>query len=422
MNRLQRRLERVAFPGSQGGTLAARLDRPLGGERATALFAHCFTCGKDLAAAARIARRLAERGIAVLRFDFTGLGHSEGEFAHTDFSSNVDDLVRAADWLREQGRPPDLLVGHSLGGAAVIAAAERIPEARGVAVVGAPADPAHVTRLFTAERQSLEERGEAEVELAGRRFRIRRELVEDLEAWRLEPRLAELGLPLLVLHAPRDEVVGIDNARRLFEAARHPKSFVALDGADHLLSRAGDARYAADVIAAWASRQLPEEPEPRWPRAESGEVVVEETGEGRFAQAVAAGPHRLRGDEPPAVGGDDTGPTPYGLLLASLGTCTSMTLRMFADRKQIPLAGVRVRLRHEKIHARDCEACETASGRIDRIEREIELEGDLDEATRQRLLEIADRCPVHRTLHGEVQIRSRLVKARRGDAEAADAG
>jgi putative redox protein len=405
------RPERVEFPGSQGERLAARLDRPAGPARAFALFAHCFTCSKDVAAASRISRALAERGIGVLRFDFTGLGSSGGEFENTDFSSNVGDVVRAADWLRSEHGAPALLVGHSLGGAAVLAAAARIPEAVAVATLGAPAEPAHVERLFAPARDEIEREGRARVSIAGREFTIRRELLEDLAAQRLEPALAGLRRALLVLHSPTDQIVGIENASRIFQAARHPKSFVSLDRADHLLSRREDAAYAADVIAAWASRYLPATELEAAPGAPQEGVVVEETGEGRFRQSVLAGPHRLVSDEPESMGGDDTGPTPYGLLLAALGACTSMTLRMYAERKGLPLERVRVRLRHEKIHASDCEQCETETGKLDRIDREIELTGDLDPAVRQRLVEIADRCPVHRTLHSELWIETRLAES-----------
>lgn len=401
------RSDRIEFPSAGGHALAARLDPPPGRPRAFALFAHCFTCSKDFVASARIARALAERGVAVLRFDFTGLGGSGGEFANSNFSSNVDDLVAAADWLRQEHEAPALLVGHSLGGAAVLAAAARIPEAVGVATIGAPVDPEHVAELFAGSREEIETRGEAEVQLAGRPFRVRKQLLDDLAGTRLEPAIGALGRALLVLHSPVDNQVGIDNASRIFGAARHPKSFVSLDDADHLLTRPADAAYAAEVIAAWASRFLPAEPE--GPRAEDDqEVVVQETGEGKFANAIRVGPHALLADEPTSVGGDDTGPGPYGLLLASLGACTSMTLRLYADRKGWPLERVAVRLRHDKIHARDCAECETREGRVDRIEKSIALEGPLDDEQRGRLLEIADRCPVHRTLHSEVRVESRL--------------
>lgn len=420
------RTEQATFVGADGTSrLAARLERPAGTPRAAAVFAHCFTCGKDALAAARIARGLTDHGYAVLRFDFTGLGSSEGDFANTDFSSNVGDLLAAAEWLRGHVAPPALLVGHSLGGAAVLAAAGRIPDARAVCTIGAPADPAHVAGLLPEEtHRELEGRGEAEVRLGGRRFRVRRELLDDVAAQRLGPLIGALGKALLVLHAPGDAVVGIDHATRIFTAARHPKSFVSLDDADHLLTRRADAAWAAGVIAAWASRYVGE-PETasvgagatgRAAAGVPGTVVVAETCTGRFSQDVVVNArHRLTADEPESQGGDDTGPSPYDLLLAGLGACTSMTLRLYAERKGLPLERVSVRLRHEKTHARDCEECETREGRIDRIEREITLEGPLDAAARERLVEIAERCPVHRTLASEVSIRTRLADAKAAD-------
>ncbi len=406
----RRRPERIEFPNGRGDRLAARLDLPLGPARATALFAHCFTCGKDIAAASRVSRKLTEAGLAVLRFDFTGLGHSEGEFANTSFASNVDDLVAAAAWLRDEREAPSLLVGHSLGGTAVIAAAPRLPEVRAVATIGAPADPGHVRGLLREQADVIEREGEAEVEIAGRTFRIRREFLEDLRAQSLEATLGSLGRALLVMHAPGDAVVGIDHASRIFLAAKHPKSFVSLDDADHLLSRRRDAEYAAATLAAWTDRYLPERVTPM--PAPGDLVVVEESPEeAPYGNLIQAGPHSLRADEPPFVGGLDTGPTPYGLLLAGLGSCTSITLRMYANRKQLPLDHARVTLHHEKINAKDCETCETVEGKVDRIDRTIELEGDLDPEQRARLLEIADRCPVHRTLESEVSIVTELRPA-----------
>jgi putative redox protein len=402
------RTKRLTFPGSQGALLAARYDHPIGPVRATALFAHCFTCSKDLAAASRVSRALAHRGIGVLRFDFTGLGHSEGEFENTDFASNVAALLTATNHLRETEGAPSLLIGHSLGGAAVLAAAGQVPEARAVVTIGAPASPEHVKHLLTGALEEIEREGIGEVELAGRRFRIRREMIEDLGAHSLADRIASLKKALLVLHAPLDAIVGIENASEIFLAAKHPKSFVSLDGADHLLSKRGDAEYAAEVIAGWATRYLPLE-SAEVHRSEPGEVQVEETGYGRYATEIVAGPHTLRADEPRGVGGDDTGPTPYGLLSAALGACTTMTLRMYADRKDWPLEKVSVTISHAKIHARDCESCETERGKIDRFERRLRIDGPtLSEEQRARLLEIADRCPVHRTLHSEVEVRTRL--------------
>ncbi|HJO69967.1 MAG TPA: bifunctional alpha/beta hydrolase/OsmC family protein [Rhodospirillales bacterium] len=407
--------ERITFAGSGGEALAARLDTPPGTPIAYALFAHCFTCTKDIFAASRIAAALTEHGIAVLRFDFTGLGSSEGEFANTNFSSNIDDLVAAADFLRAGYAAPKLLVGHSLGGAAVLAAASRVPEAEAVVTIGAPAEPAHVAHHMADSRAEIEARGEAEVLLVGRPFRIKKQFLEDIEARKLEGDIAGLGKALLVFHAPRDTVVGIDNAARIFQAAKHPKSFVSLDDADHLLSKHEDAIYVAQVTAAWAERYLGPAPASEAfapPRAGSDEVVVAESGAGGLTQSISfGGRHAFVADEPASLGGADAGPSPYELLSAALGACTTMTLRMYAGRKKMALDRATVRLRHEKIHAADCAECETREGRIDRIEREIELTGALSADERARLIEIADKCPVHRTLHSEVQIVTREREA-----------
>jgi len=401
--------ERFQFAGSEGQKLAAALDTPEGRIRAYALFAHCFTCGKDVLAAKRIAVALAAKGIAVLRFDFTGLGSSEGDFANSTFASNVADLVRAADHLRETKDAPSLLIGHSLGGAAILAAAESIPQAKAVVTIAAPSDPAHVTGLFADRIEDIRKHGKAEVSLAGRPFTIKREFLDDVAEHSLMDHVAKLHRALLVMHAPTDDTVGIDNATRIFVAARHPKSFVSLAGADHLLSDRRDSGYVADVIAAWASRYIePAVAEEAMDLDEAPRnVVVRETRDSKFQQGISIGPHRLIADEPAAAGGEDTGPGPYDFLLAGLGACTSMTMRLYADRKSLPLERTTVTLRHSKIHAQDCAECETKEGMLDQIERVIAMEGALDAEQRKKLMEIADKCPVHRTLTSEIRIVTR---------------
>lgn len=394
----------VRFPNADGDEqLAARLDRPEGRERAWALFAHCFTCSKDLRAIGAISRALNREGIAVMRFDFTGLGESEGDFADTNFSSNVDDLEAAAQYLEGEHIAPRILIGHSLGGAAVLQAAHRLESVQAVSTIAAPSDPEHVTNLLSESLQEIEETGQANVTLAGRTFTIRKQFLDDLERARMEETIQSLGRALLIFHSPLDQIVGIDNAAQIFEAAKHPKSFVSLDEADHLLTDPSDAEYIGSVLAAWAQKYLDRE---EVPERSEGQVVTR-TG-ASYQTEIAAGRHSLVSDEPEDVGGDDAGPTPYDLLLSALGACTGMTLRMYADRKDWPLEDVAVHLTHEKIHAADCEHCETKNGKIDRIEREVEVEGDLSEEQRDRLLEIANKCPVHRTLHSEIDVQSRL--------------
>jgi uncharacterized OsmC-like protein/fermentation-respiration switch protein FrsA (DUF1100 family) len=398
--------DRFQFTGEGGHRLAASLDLPEREPLAYALFAHCFTCGKDVLAAKRIAVALAARGVAVLRFDFTGLGSSEGEFANSTFSSNVADLVRAANHLRETRKAPAILIGHSLGGAAVLAAAGQIPDAKAVVTIAAPSDPAHVTGLFKDRIEDIRNLGKVEVSLAGRPFHISREFLDDVAEQNLLAQVTKLRKALLIMHAPNDDTVGIENATKIFGAARHPKSFVSLAGADHLLSQKQDTAYVADVIAAWVTRYLdPVAPEQA---ADPGEaprqIVVRETRNSKFQQTVSVGPHRLLADEPVSAGGKDTGPGPYDFLLAGLGACTSMTMRLYADRKSLPLERVTVTLKHSKIYAQDCAECDTKAGMLDQIDRVIAMEGALDAEQRQRLMEIADKCPVHRTLTSEIHI------------------
>ncbi len=401
--------ERVEFAGSGGQRLVGLLEVPRGEIKAAALFAHCFTCGKDNIAAARISRALRRRGIAVLRYDVTGLGESGGEFADATFSSDVADLSAAAAYLRTRDMAPSLLVGHSLGGAAVLASAGDIPEAAAVVTIGAPCDPAHVAHLFGDAVADLEQGEVAHVRLAGRDFQIRTSFLEDLKEQPQKRRIARLDRALLIMHSPQDAIVPVEDARQIFDAARHPKSFVSLDGADHLLSSRSDAEYVAEVLTSWAGRYLPDQilaggdaldagTDPLPP----GEVRVRETGGGRFEQRVRAGRHTWTADEPKEAGGDDSGPNPYDFLLASLGTCTAMNVRMYARRKGYDLTGIEVVLRHDRVRGDDRDSCDYGDGCVDRIRREIVLEGPLSAQARADLMRISQRCPVHRSLERQV--------------------
>ncbi len=399
---------KITFANKSGHQLSALLEHPNSDTKAYAIFAHCFTCSKNIAAASRISQALADKGVAVLRFDFTGLGNSEGDFANTNFSSNVDDLVAAADYLKEHYGPVDLLIGHSLGGAAVIAAAHRIKDSKAVVTLGAPAEPAHVAHLLAGHADDIITQGAAEICLAGRTFTIKKQFLDDINQQDQQQRISQLRKPLLIMHSPVDDTVGIENAAEIFQAAKHPKSFVSLDQADHLLSQSADALYVADTIAAWAGRYVLAQAAPSSrPVLQTGEVLVSDKA-ASLSNDVYTQDHHLLADEPLSVGGQNTGPDPYKYLLAALGACTSMTLRMYAQHKKLALDSVQIKLKHSKIHADDCSDCETQTGMLDLIEREVTVVGDLNQQQQQRLLEIADKCPVHKTLSGEIKIKSEL--------------
>lgn len=401
--------ERLTFVNTTGHQLAARLERPDEGHpRAYALFAHCFTGTKNIRAVGNIAQSLTEEGIAVFRFDFTGLGESEGDFSDTNFSSNVTDLVAAAEFLEQTYAAPKILIGHSLGGAAVLQAAHRIPSAIAVATIGAPFEPSHVLHLISGKQDEIESAGEALVNIGGRSFKIKKQFLDDLEDATMEETVLKLKRALIIFHSPIDNIVGIENARKMFFAARHPKSFVTLDQADHMLTDPSDSQYVGTVIAAWAHKYIVSEATSHEPKPP--EPVVVRADKSRYRTNISVNGHEVIADEPQELGGTNQGPTPYDLLLASLGSCTAITLRMYADRKNWPLENIDISLNHAKMHAQDCEDCETKKGQIDHITREIELTGALDDEQRSRLLEIADRCPVHRTLHNEIVVKTELKK------------
>ena len=404
--------KKISFDNDDGHSLSGLMALPETAPRAYALFAHCFTCSKNLKAATNIAQALTDSGIAVLRFDFTGLGQSEGDFADTNFSSNVSDLLAAVRFLEKEYRAPEILLGHSLGGTAILQAAAEVPSAVAVATIGSPSDPGHVRHLFAGAEETLRDQGVAQVNLGGRPFTIKRQFLDDLEHHELPSAVKALRKALLIMHAPLDDIVEIDNASALFASALHPKSFISLDRADHLLSREEDSLYAGRALAAWATRYL--EPEAAAVGAGQPDTGDYETAArtriSGFRTELVAGGHALIADEPASVGGTGAGPSPYDLLSAALAACTSMTLKMYASHKKLDLASATVRVRHGKIHAQDCEDCESVEGRIDQFERELVLEGTLTDEERQRMLEIADRCPVHRTLHAEVKVRTALAE------------
>ena len=396
---------KITFPNKEGQQLAARLELPLDTHpRAWAIFAHCFTCGKNLSAAANISRALTQNGIAVMRFDFTGLGESEGEFSDTNFSSNVDDLIQAYHFLENEYQVPQLIIGHSLGGTAVLQASASLPGIKAVVTIGAPADASHVSQLLGEDLHKIEATGEAMVNIGGRPFKIKKQFLDDLMDSDLQQIIQNINKSLLILHSPQDQIVDIDNAAKIYTTARHPKSFVSLDGADHLLMNKDDSVYAGQIISTWASKYIdPMDKED----LVSAKQVLARTGSS-YTTEIKAGIHHLLADEPTSLGGNDLGPNPYDLLLASLGACKGITLRMYANRKQWDLQEIKVHLQHNKIHKEDCESCEDKIGFIDRIKVELEVEGNLDEQQKSRILEISERCPVHKTLMNDILIESKL--------------
>ncbi len=398
--------KKITFKNAQGQELVGKIDLPLGNQpNHYAIFAHCFTCTKNLSAVKNISKALTQNNIAVLRFDFTGLGESDGDFSETNFSSNVEDLEAAFDFLKEQYQAPSIMMGHSLGGTATLLAAARLDDVKAVVTIGSPYEPDHVKKLFK-NLEEIDAKGVADVNIGGRPFKIKKQFVDDLASVSMKAVIYNLEKSLLILHSPQDTIVGIENAADIYDAALHPKSFISLDGADHLLSNKIDSLYVGNIIASWADRYLPKN---EGIDSDEDFSVQAETGADSFLTNIKAGRHRLIADEPESAGGSDLGPNPYELLLAGLGACTGMTLQMYAKRKEWPLESVDVSLKHDKIHAKDCKDCEEKTGKIDQITREIKITGDLSAEQREKLLEIADKCPVHRTLEGEIKVVTELA-------------
>ncbi len=393
-------IQKVTFPNFNGQTLSARLELPDNQEPHNfAIFAHCFTCNKNLSAIRNISRAMNKQGIAVLRFDFTGLGESEGDFVDTNFSSNIEDLVAAADFLTNQYQSPPILIGHSLGGAAVIFAAKKIDSIKAVATIGAPSSPEHVQHLFSSNLDSIKTEGVSEVNIGGRPFNISNKFIEDIESKSMETCIKSLRKPILIIHSPQDETVGIQNAKELYHYAHHPKSFISIDGADHLMTRTKDSKYVGGVIAGWVDRYIEM---PQKEKITTQHQVAVSIGNTGFTSEIKVGNHSLTADEPESVGGNDFGPSPYEYVSSGLGACTVMTLRMYADRKKWNLTKVIVHINHSKEYEREFDGYnseETNLNKVDVFRKEIELYGDLDETQKKRLVEIADKCPVHKTLH-----------------------
>ena len=402
-------LQKVTFKNREGQNLVGRLELPANQHPHNyALFAHCFTGNKNLSAIKNIGRALTSNGFGVLRFDFTGLGESEGDFTDTNFSGNIEDLIAAADYLKENFNAPTLLIGHSLGGAAVIYAAGKVPSIKAVATVGAPSSPTHVQHLLKSSLDEIELNGKAVVNLSGRDFTIKKQFLDDLQNKTLSTTLKNLRKPILIMHSPQDKTVGIKNAEELYRTAHHPKSFISLDGADHLLMNKKDSAYVGEVISGWAKRYLDIESTEELPNTKH-QVMASLDFEDVFTTQMKVGSHYMTADEPTTYGGNDFGPSPYELVTAGLSACTAMTLQMYAKRKGWKIDNVEVHTSYSKTHALDCDDCESSDAKIDTFERDIRITGVFNDQQRERLLQIADKCPVHKTLHSETRIISNLV-------------
>jgi putative redox protein len=405
------RSERIKFNNKEGIQLSARLDFPVDQKPlAFAIFAHCFTCNKNFHAVKNISKGLTSNGIAVLLFDFTGLGQSEGEFESTTFTTNIQDLFAASDFLSENYEAPKIIIGHSLGGAAALFAAQQLENIKAAVCIAAPFNPYHVTNLLADDLEKIKKEGKAKVNIGGRSFTIGQSFIDDLDDHKPEKAAKDLRKALLIMHSPQDNVVSIENAAKIYQAAMHPKSFISLDGADHLMQEESDSIYAGSMIAHWVRKYLVSEIAEDEERLESDFKVAVQTSNESLSTEIKAGKHHLVADEPKDVGGDDSGPSPYDLLSAALGACTSMTVQMYAKQKEWDLEEATVHINHEKKHNEDALKKGKKSAKLDHFTRKVELKGNLTQEQRERLLEIANRCPVKRTLSSDIQINSELIE------------
>jgi len=401
-------IQKINFTNAEGQQLVGRLELPINQHPHNfAIFAHCFTCNKNLSAVKNITRELTSNGFGVLRFDFTGLGESEGNFENTNFSGNVDDLISASNYLKENHTAPTLLIGHSLGGAAVIFAASKIDSVKAIATIGAPSNPKHVKHLIQNSVEEIKATGKANVSIGGRPFTIKKQFLEDIETKSLPDVAKNLRKALLVLHSPQDTTVGIENAEEIYVAARHPKSFVTLDGADHLLMKKEDSIYVGSVIATWAKRYI------SIPKIDTisttHQAVASLDAEDGFTTQMTVGSHTMMADEPVSYGGNDFGPSPYEFVSAGLSACTAMTVQMYVKRKGWDLQNIEVHTSHTKVAKQIVENGEQKEIKVDTFNREIKLQGNLDDKQIQRMLQIADKCPVHKTLHSAIEVVTTLV-------------
>lgn len=401
-------IQKVVFLNRENQELKGRLELPLDQKPHNfAIFAHCFTCNKNLSAVKNISRALTANGFGVFRFDFTGLGESDGDFENTNFSGNVDDLISAANFLTENFRAPTVIIGHSLGGTAAIFAASKISAIKAVATIGAPSNPKHVQNLLRSNIDEIKANGKAVVDLGGREFTIKKQFLDDLETQSLPDVAKNLNKALLIIHSPQDSTVEIKNAEEIYVAAKHPKSFVSIDGADHLLLKKEDSLYVGNLIANWTKRYL------NIPNTETlkttHQALASLDATDGFSTQMKVGSHYMMADEPTSFGGNNFGPSPYEYVSAGLSACTAMTIQMYAKRKNWLVENVEVHTSYDTIHAEDCTDCENENAKIAVFNREIKLLGDLDDNQVKRLLQIADKCPVHKTLHATVQVITKLL-------------